>query len=97
MTRAFTFVPPKNPQPLGQMLDVQAARDPQRPALTCGSTTLTRGELALRARARALALQKLGVQAWMTGADAAAFMEIEGRADMLEVSPGRIGKRTRGS
>jgi len=62
MTRAFTFVPPKNPQPLGQMLDVQAARDPQRPALTCGSTTLTRGELALRARARALALQKLGVQ-----------------------------------
>jgi bile acid-coenzyme A ligase len=44
------------------MLDVQAARDPQRPALTCGSTTLTRGELALRARARALALQKLGVQ-----------------------------------
>jgi DNA replication and repair protein RecF len=42
-------------------------------------------------------LQKLGVQAWMTGADAAAFMEIEGRADMLEVSPGRIGKRTRGS
>ena len=62
MTRAFSFVPPKNPQPLGQMLDVQAARDPQRPALTCGSTTLTRGELALRARARALALQKLGVQ-----------------------------------
>ncbi len=62
MTRAFTFVPPKNPQPLGQMLDVQAARDPQRPALTCGSTTLSRGELAFRARARAHALQKLGVQ-----------------------------------
>lgn len=30
MTRAFVFVPPKNPQPLGQMLDVQAARDQQR-------------------------------------------------------------------
>ncbi|HKS53784.1 MAG TPA: AMP-binding protein [Steroidobacteraceae bacterium] len=62
MTRGFTFVPPKNPQPLGQMLDVQAARDPQRPALTCGATTLTRGELAFRARARAHALQKAGVQ-----------------------------------
>jgi bile acid-coenzyme A ligase len=62
MTRAFTFVPPQNPQPLGQTLDVQAARDPQRPALTCGSTKLSRGELAFRARARAHALQKAGVQ-----------------------------------
>ena len=42
-------------------------------------------------------LQELGVQAWMTGADAAAFGEIEGKADMLEVSPGQIGKRKRGS
>ena len=42
-------------------------------------------------------LQKLGVQAWMTGADAAAFVEIEGKADMLEVSPGQIGKQRRGS
>ena len=39
-------------------------------------------------------LRQLGAQAWMTGADAAAFAEIEGRADMLEVSPGQIGKRT---
>jgi bile acid-coenzyme A ligase len=62
MTRAFAFVPPKNPQPLGQMLDLQAARDPQRPALTCATTTLSRGELAFRARARAHALQKAGVQ-----------------------------------
>ncbi|HEY7641537.1 MAG TPA: AMP-binding protein [Steroidobacteraceae bacterium] len=62
MTRAFVFVPPQNPQPLGQMLDVQAARDPQRPALSCGATTLSRGELAFRARARAHALQKTGVQ-----------------------------------
>jgi bile acid-coenzyme A ligase len=62
MTRGFTFVPPRNPQPLGQMLDVQAARDSQRPALTCAATTLTRGELAFRARARAHALQKAGVQ-----------------------------------
>jgi len=42
-------------------------------------------------------LQELGVQAWMTGADAAAFVEIEGKADMLEVSPGQIGKQKRGS
>lgn len=62
MTRGFTFVPPKNPQPLGHTLDVQAAREPRRPALTCGPTTLSRGELALRARARAHALQKAGVQ-----------------------------------
>ncbi|HEX4973465.1 MAG TPA: AMP-binding protein [Steroidobacteraceae bacterium] len=62
MTRAFVFVPPRNPQPLGQMLDVQAARDPQRPALTCGSTTLSRNELAFRSRARAHALRKAGVQ-----------------------------------
>jgi hypothetical protein len=33
----------------------------------------------------------------MTGADAAAFVEIEGKADMLEVSPGQIGKQQRGS
>jgi len=62
MTRAFVFVPPKNPQPLGQMLDVQAARDPLRPALTCGPTTLSRDQLAFRARARAHALRKAGVQ-----------------------------------
>lgn len=62
MTRAFTFVPPKNPRPLGQMLDAQAARDPQRPALTCGTTTLSRAQLAFRARARAHALQKAGVR-----------------------------------
>lgn len=62
MTRSFAFVPPKNLRPLGQMLDVQAARDPKRPALTCGTTTLSRAELAFRARARARALQKAGVQ-----------------------------------
>ena len=38
-------------------------------------------------------LDKLGAQAWMTGADAAAFVEIEAKADMLEVSPGQVGKR----
>jgi DNA replication and repair protein RecF len=38
-------------------------------------------------------LDKLGAQAWMTGADAAAFLEIEAKADVLEVGPGQVGKR----
>jgi DNA replication and repair protein RecF len=38
-------------------------------------------------------LDKLGAQAWMTGADAAAFAEIAGKAQVLEVSPGQVRKR----
>jgi DNA replication and repair protein RecF len=38
-------------------------------------------------------LDEVGAQAWMTGADAAAFAEIWARADMLEISPGQIKKR----
>jgi DNA replication and repair protein RecF len=38
-------------------------------------------------------LEKLGAQAWLTGADAAAFAEIAARADMLEVSPGDVRQR----
>ncbi len=41
-------------------------------------------------------LQSLGAQAWMTGADAAAFAEIEAEADVLEVAPGQVQKRGRG-
>jgi DNA replication and repair protein RecF len=41
-------------------------------------------------------LEALGAQVWMTGADPAAFAEIEPRAQVLEVSPGRVaGKPTR--
>jgi DNA replication and repair protein RecF len=40
-------------------------------------------------------LDKLGAQAWMTGADAAAFAEIAGKAQVLEVSPGQVRKRAR--
>ncbi len=40
-------------------------------------------------------LDMLGAQAWLTGADAAAFAEIEARADVLEVRPGQIGKPER--
>ena len=36
------------------------------------------------------ALEKLGGQVWMTGADPGLFAELEGRADMLQVSPGVI-------
>jgi len=42
-------------------------------------------------------LQSLGAQAWMTGADAAAFAEVEAEADVLEVAPGQVRKRERGS
>lgn len=36
------------------------------------------------------ALEVLGGQVWMTGADPSLFAELEGRADVLQVSPGRI-------
>jgi len=39
------------------------------------------------------ALEKLGAQVWMTGADPAAFAEIADRAQLFEVSPGRVAKR----
>ena len=42
-------------------------------------------------------LETLGAQAWLTGADAAAFAEIETRANVLDVSPGQVEKRKRGS
>src|SRR5258707_1386393 len=38
-------------------------------------------------------LDALGAQAWMTGADAAVFAEIEGKAEVFEVLPGEV-KRT---
>ncbi|KFG68013.1 DNA replication/repair protein RecF [Microvirga sp. BSC39] len=36
------------------------------------------------------ALESLGGQVWMTGADPSLFVELEGRADLLQVQPGRI-------
>jgi DNA replication and repair protein RecF len=38
-------------------------------------------------------LTTLGAQVWMTGADPALFAEIAGRAEMFDVSPGRVTKR----
>ncbi|HWF96939.1 MAG TPA: DNA replication/repair protein RecF [Xanthobacteraceae bacterium] len=41
-------------------------------------------------------LEQLGAQVWMTGADPAAFAEIEPRAQVLEVSPGRVARKQSG-
>jgi DNA replication and repair protein RecF len=38
-------------------------------------------------------VEKLGAQVWMTGADAAAFTDIEGRAQFFAVVPGAIAPR----
>ncbi len=37
-------------------------------------------------------LERLGGQVWMTGADPLAFGELEGRAELLSVTPGRIAR-----
>jgi DNA replication and repair protein RecF len=39
------------------------------------------------------ALARLGGQVWMTGADPAAFVDIAGRAQIFEVSPGQVERR----
>ena len=38
-------------------------------------------------------LAKLGAQAWLTGADAAAFADIDAGAQVFEVSPGQVRRR----
>ena len=38
-------------------------------------------------------LTSLGAQVWMTGADPALFAEIGDRAQVFEVSPGRVGAK----
>jgi DNA replication and repair protein RecF len=43
------------------------------------------------------ALDRLGAQIWMTGADPAAFAEIAARAQMVEVAPGRLQRADLGS
>ncbi len=39
-------------------------------------------------------LDRLGAQAWLTGADPAAFAEIEARSDVFQVSPGCVERKT---
>jgi DNA replication and repair protein RecF len=38
-------------------------------------------------------LAQLGAQVWMTGADSAAFADVGGRAEVFEVSPGRVMRK----
>ncbi|MFL6822716.1 MAG: DNA replication/repair protein RecF [Xanthobacteraceae bacterium] len=38
-------------------------------------------------------LDALGAQAWITGADAAVFADIEGKADVFDVLPGQVRRR----
>ena len=47
----------------------------------------------LRRAALYAELDELGAQVWITGADAAAFTEIAGKAEVFEVRPGQINKR----
>jgi bile acid-coenzyme A ligase len=61
MPRVVAPAAPRAPQPIGQLLGLQASRDPHRPALSCGDTTLSRAELAARVHRRARALQAAGV------------------------------------
>lgn len=62
MPRAFTFVPQANPRPLGELPELQAARNPDRTALICGDVALTCAQFAARVRAGTRALLKAGVQ-----------------------------------
>jgi len=52
-----------SPRPMGALLDIQAARDPDRPALTFEGQTQTRRELASRVNRRARTLAAAGVRA----------------------------------
>jgi DNA replication and repair protein RecF len=39
-------------------------------------------------------LEQIGAQVWMTGADPAAFGEVQARADVFAVSPGQVKPAT---
>jgi DNA replication and repair protein RecF len=43
------------------------------------------------------ALDRLGAQVWMTGADPVAFAEVSSRADVFTVRPGAVARRAEGS
>jgi DNA replication and repair protein RecF len=47
----------------------------------------------VRRRALFERLEAQGTQCWMTGADASAFADLEGRADLFEVVPGVVTRR----
>lgn len=52
-----------SPRAVGALLNIQAARDPDRPALTFEGVTISRGELAARVNQRVRTLAAAGVKA----------------------------------
>jgi bile acid-coenzyme A ligase len=61
VARQFAPAAPVNLTPIGQLLQLQAGRAPDRPALTCEDITLSRAELAARVHRRARAMAAAGV------------------------------------
>ena len=97
MPRRFGPVAPVNAMPIGQLLQLQAERDPDRPALTCDGTTLTRAELAARSHRRARALAAAGVTAGDFVAIAlpngTAFLEVAFACWALGATPAPLSHR----
>jgi bile acid-coenzyme A ligase len=97
MARSFTPLAPQQPQAIGRLLDLQAERNPGRPALSCEETTLSRAELAARVNRRARALQDAGVEAGDFVAIAlpngCAFLEIAFACWTLGATPAPVSHR----
>ena len=97
MARAFNIGTPTHPISISHTLYVHAARDPDYPALSCGETTLTRGELSARVNRRARALAARGVAEGDFVAIAlpngAAFMEIAFACWALGATPAPVSYR----
>lgn len=85
------------PHPVGDLLNIQAARSPDAPALTCDGVTTTRRELAMRVNRRARALAGLGVQKGDFVAivlpNGAAFLELAYAAWALGAVPAPLSHR----
>ncbi len=88
------------PQPVGDLLNIQAARDAGAPALTCEGVTLSRGELAARVNQRARTLALLGVREGDFVAIAlpngAAFLEVAFAVWALGATPAPLSHRLAG-
>lgn len=85
------------PHPLGDLLDIQAARDPDGPALTCDGVTLSRRELAERVNRRARMLAELGVcpgdRVAIVLPNGAAFLEIAYAVWVLGATPAPLSHK----
>jgi bile acid-coenzyme A ligase len=79
--RRFGVDPPKALRPIGGLLNFQAARAPERQALSFESVTLTRAELAARVNRRARALGEAGV-----GQDDFVAIALPNGTDHLEIA-----------